>query len=237
MHKRRAAVRRADLKYFTSVRHSTDIAVMGGGKLAYSTTESSAHLEQARHSVRFLGFLKVWQATGKVFDSVDLNLPAIVFDTVCTYIRIPDKARALLEQEKRELRAGVHAAAHALLNVIPLYLMCNTQDVGVECVSESETRWRPERLLIYDRQPGGTGISAQIQPLFGNILRAAYELVKQCPCDEESGCPSCCHQGDCTMYNVVLDKQGALVVLQAVLEAEGSFLSRAEGDHRHRCGF
>ena len=179
--------------------------------------------------------MKVWHSTGQVFDVVDLNLPKVKYDTICSWIRIPDKARALVEQEHRELRAGVHAAAHALLNVLPLYLMCNVCDAGVECVNENETRWRPERLLIYDRQPGGTGISAQVQPLFGNILRAAYELVKQCPCEEECGCPNCVQHGDCPQYNAVLDKHAALIVLDAVLEAEGLYLGnlqQTEGEKR-----
>ena len=106
--------------------------------------------------------------------------------------------------------------------------MCNVADAGVECVNENETRWKPERLLIYDRQPGGTGISAQVQPLFGNILRAAYELVNQCPCEEESGCPNCVHHGECTQYNAVLDKRAAKIVLEAVIEAEGTYLSKME---------
>ena len=141
---------------------------------------------------------------------------------------MPDKARALLERDGKELRAGIHAASHALLNVLPLYLMCNSQDAGVECVNENETRWRPERLLMYDKQPGGTGISSQVRPLFGNILRAARELVDQCPCREESGCPGCVHHGDCPQYNAVLDKSAALVVLDAVLEAEEAWMGEEE---------
>lgn len=31
--------------------------------------------------VRFLGFHRVWQGSGQVFDSVDLFLPDIVYDT------------------------------------------------------------------------------------------------------------------------------------------------------------
>ena len=236
MKRKVASVRRADLKYYTSIRQHTDIRVTGGqsaypdrailpkDRLSLVPYGSTAQLEHARHSVSFVGFMKVWHATGQVFDRVDLNLPNIEYDTVCSWMRIPDKARALVEQENRELRAGVHAAAHALLNVLPLYLMCNAQDAGCECVNESETRWKPERLLIYDRQPGGTGISAQVQPLFGRILRAAYELVRQCDCNEECGCPNCVQHGDCPQYNAVLDKRAALIVLEAVLEREDEII-------------
>eukprot|EP00216_Chloropicon_sp_CCMP2111_P004809 CAMPEP_0198238392 /NCGR_PEP_ID=MMETSP1446-20131203/4032_1 /TAXON_ID=1461542 ORGANISM="Unidentified sp, Strain CCMP2111" /NCGR_SAMPLE_ID=MMETSP1446 /ASSEMBLY_ACC=CAM_ASM_001112 /LENGTH=1212 /DNA_ID=CAMNT_0043920785 /DNA_START=261 /DNA_END=3899 /DNA_ORIENTATION=- len=230
MDERVASVRRADLKYYTSLRDFTDIVVTGG-KPAYSLTEhqlatmvplygSTATLGSARHVTRFIGFNKIWQRSGKVFDSVELTLPPVAYDTICVWIRIPDKARVEIEHQGKELRAGVHAASHALLNVLPLYLMCNRADVGVECVNNHETRWRPERLLIYDKQPGGTGIAAQVQPLFGNLLRAAQTLVQECPCTEPTGCPSCVHSGDCDEYNDALDKAGALIIFQAIIDAE-----------------
>lgn len=135
-HNRVAKVRRADLKYYTSIRQHTDVSVTGGQSgcayperpiLPSNETSSmvvpygsSALLEPARHSVSFVGFMKVWQQSGVVFDHVDLTLPNVEYNTICTWIRIPDKARSLVEKENRELRAGVHAAAHALLNVLPL---------------------------------------------------------------------------------------------------------------------
>lgn len=39
--------------------------------------------------VRFLGFHRVWQGSGQVFDSVDLFLPDIVYDT---QVRLRDNA-------------------------------------------------------------------------------------------------------------------------------------------------
>lgn len=59
------------------------------------------------------------------------------------------------------MRAGLHAAGHAILNALPMFVLCNPEDAAVECVNEHETRYKPQRLLIFDKQPGGTGISAQ----------------------------------------------------------------------------
>ena len=52
--------------------------------------------------------------------------------------------------------------------------------------------------------------------------------MDQCPCREESGCPGCVHHGDCPQYNAVLDKSAALVVLDAVLEAEEAWMGEEE---------
>lgn len=40
--------------------------------------------------------------------------------------------------------------------------MCNSSDLGSECANPHDTRYIPERILLYDRHPGGIGISAQV---------------------------------------------------------------------------
>lgn len=65
-----------------------------------------------------------------VFDTVDLFLPDVQFQTEASYIRLPPGARQALRVAGLPFREGVHAAAHALLNVLPLHLMCNPHDVG-----------------------------------------------------------------------------------------------------------
>lgn len=40
--------------------------------------------------------------------------------------------------------------------------MCNTSDVGTECAHPADKRYYPVRLLIFDRCPGGMGVSAQV---------------------------------------------------------------------------
>jgi len=75
------------------------------------------------------------------------------------------------------------AATHALINVLPLYLMASQSDVGAECDNpHHDGHYRPQRLLIYDRHPGGVGIARQAAPIFMELLRAAVELVEGCGC-------------------------------------------------------
>jgi hypothetical protein len=42
---------------------------------------TSAVCEEAVVTVRYLGFHRVWQGSGKIFDSVDLWLPDVRFET------------------------------------------------------------------------------------------------------------------------------------------------------------
>ena len=61
----------------------------------------------------------------------------------------------------------------------------------------------------------------QACPLFGELLQKALALLLDCGCDGPAGCPSCCQHTDCGEYNATLHKAAAVVVLKAVLEAEG----------------
>ena len=57
--------------------------------------------------------------------------------------------------------------------------------------------------------------------MFRQLLRSALDLVRGCPCrGSHRGCPGCVQCLDCRMYNAVLWKDGAAIVLQAALEQE-----------------
>lgn len=59
-------------------------------------------------------------------------------------------------------REGLHAAGHAMVNVLPLFMSCNPADMRAECDNPYATRFRPERLLMYDSHPGGLGLAAEV---------------------------------------------------------------------------
>lgn len=48
------------------------------------------------------------------------------------YLRLPPSARRACESAGLDFREGVHAASHAVLNVLPLFMVCNSNDVGTE---------------------------------------------------------------------------------------------------------
>jgi DEAD/DEAH box helicase domain-containing protein len=77
------------------------------------------------------------------------------------YIRVPHSARGALAAAGLPFRDGLHAASHALVNVLPLFLLCSAADLGTECDNPYDTRFRPERLLVYDKHPGGIGLAKQ----------------------------------------------------------------------------
>ena len=202
-----------------------------GGRVAYPSQadnaaaaaypKTTACCETALVTVRFLGYQRIWQRSGKRFDFVELHLPDVLFETQATYVRVPPAALVECAARGLDHRASVHAASHAVLAVLPLHLLCNARDVGADCDSPLGTRFRVERLLLYDKQQaGGVGLCSQAAPMFRLLLERALELVSSCPWD--GGCPSCVHHVECPSYNAMLCKAGAEVVLKHILQAEGA---------------
>ncbi len=91
--------------------------------------------------------------------------PTVLPDSVrqATYLRVPHTARKRVAEEGLPFRDGIHGAGHALLNVLPLFLMCASSDMATECDNPYDTRYRPERLLLYDTHPGGIGLAWQVK--------------------------------------------------------------------------
>jgi DEAD/DEAH box helicase domain-containing protein len=88
----------------------------------------------------------------------------------------------------RRVRGALGGLSHALRQLAPLYLMCDPRDFGCVVESRSAHTGLPT-ITLYDRVPGGIGLSAQLYELFEELLRAAQDLVVGCSC--QSGCPSC----------------------------------------------
>lgn len=78
--------------------------------------------------------------------------------------RVPASARDKCDEAGVAYREGLHAAGHAMVNVLPLFMSCNPADMRAECDNPYATRFRPERLLMYDSHPGGLGLSAEVGP-------------------------------------------------------------------------
>ncbi|RCV13919.1 hypothetical protein SETIT_2G385100v2 [Setaria italica] len=234
---RTAFCRKVDLKYYTKTRDYTDINVLGG-EFAYIPTstcrtnrvKTTAQANDCTVTTKWFGFYRISKSSNKISDSVELNLPPYSFVSQAFWVRIPHSVKILVEERKLQFRGGSHAASHALLNIVPLHMMCSTSDLGTECANPHETRGIPDRILLYDRHPGGIGIASQAQMLFGELLLAALELVSTCNCTSAAGCPNCIQSLTCSEYNEVLDKEAAILILKGVIDHE-----RAYFEAEHAC--
>jgi DEAD/DEAH box helicase domain-containing protein len=168
------------------------------------STDAAAHGEV--HVVsRVVGFKKIKFYTNENVGSGELDLPEQQMHTTSYWLRISPDVMAGIPFGNADRRDGVVGLAHAMRNVAPLLLMCDSHDLGlsidglpVEGASRmggtSRGATPPElsaepTIFIYDNYPGGIGFS---EPLFGLhdvLIARTRELIDECPC--ESGCPSC----------------------------------------------
>ena len=134
-----------------------------------------------------------------------------------------------------DVRGALHAAAHAVLNILPLFVRCAPTEVHTECAHPSEQHERPSRILVFDRHwAGGLGVAHTIQPVFGELLAAALAAIQLCECRSKQGCPLCVQRQTCSEYNEVLCKKSAAELLLAVLHATPEPTPAAVS--REKCG-
>ncbi|KAM0902770.1 hypothetical protein ACQ4PT_019058 [Festuca glaucescens] len=217
-----AYCRMAELSYHTKTEDFTDIDVALRDVAA--DADAVVHADECTVTTRWAGYRRIYKPTDQVSDVVPLHLPSYSFDTQAVWATVPATVRATVEQSNLWFRGGVHAASHAILSILPLHMMCSSCDLGAECADPQETRREddehvvPDRILLYDKHPGGIGLAAQARLLFPDLLAAALELVSACSCGSLDWCPSCVQSFACRENNKNLDKEAAVLVLKDQLD-------------------
>jgi DEAD/DEAH box helicase domain-containing protein len=112
-----------------------------------------------------------------------------------------------VEQNVR-IRSGLAGLGFVLGNLAPLFLMCDTRDLGVHTDPAGTINGQPS-VVLYDLVPAGIGFSQKLFEMHDELIQRALELVGQCPC--EDGCPSCVGPGG---ENGVGGKQETLEILK-----------------------
>jgi DEAD/DEAH box helicase domain-containing protein len=85
-------------------------------------------------------------------------------------------------------RGALSGLAYLLRNLAPLHLMCDPGDLGSVVQARAPVTGLPT-VTLYDRAPGGAGLSIRLYELHDELLEAALDVVRRCPC--AGGCPGC----------------------------------------------
>ncbi|NOZ06954.1 MAG: DEAD/DEAH box helicase [Chloroflexi bacterium] len=91
------------------------------------------------------------------------------------------------------IRSGLAGVAFVLGHLAPLFLMCDTRDLGVHFDPQSALAEGRPTVVLYDQVPGGIGFSERLFALHDNLLADARDVVLACEC--ATGCPSCTGPG------------------------------------------
>jgi DEAD/DEAH box helicase domain-containing protein len=92
-----------------------------------------------------------------------------------------------------KVRSGLGGLSYLLGHLAPLFLMCDSRDLGVHADPQSSLADGLPAIVIYDLVPAGIGLSKGIYEIHPDLLDSARERILSCPCGE--GCPSCVGPG------------------------------------------
>jgi DEAD/DEAH box helicase domain-containing protein len=91
------------------------------------------------------------------------------------------------------VRSGLAGLAFTLGNLAPLFLMCDSRDLGIHSDAQAAHADGQPSVVIYDQVPAGLGFGKRLYEIHEQLLKNAYNLVSDCSCSD--GCPSCVGPG------------------------------------------
>ena len=118
------------------------------------------------------------------------------------------------EQNVR-MKSGLSGLAYVLGNLAPLFLMCDTGDLGTHVEPVENQNFGQPTIVLYDAIPAGIGFSQKLFDMHDELMARALELVSECACAD--GCPSCVGPGGENGYG---GKQEALEILKELTSTQ-----------------
>lgn len=180
-----AYVERKQVDYYTQPILDSSIRVMGQKRSA-GWKKLRIFYGDATVTWKTTAFKKIqfYNLDSIGYGSVDI--PSQSLETVSIWMYPTDDVIDLLKKMGRNPVEGLVGLKNILINLMPLYVMCDRQDVGG--IVESSNLGRPA-IFLYDRFRGGLGLCEKAFALIPDLVVGALDLLEQCPCDQ--GCPSC----------------------------------------------
>ena len=209
---------RTDVPYYTEVRELTMTRVLNTYKTR-PAGNTTVYLGDVSVTTTVVGFQRRASLTREELGEEHVDLPSQRIDTVSLWFDVPPDTLAYIADEKMDLAGGLHAVEHAAIGILPLFALCDRNDIGGISTPLHPDTGRPQ-VFIHDGHPGGVGISEHGYEVIEELWQATLDVVSACPC--KSGCPSCIHSPKCGNNNNPLDKRVAVLILRSVLGLEGA---------------
>lgn len=182
---RTAFVRPVEVDYYTDANLAVDLKVL---ETAASVEEPAAVRHAGEVAVTFLAtiYKKIKLDTQENVGWGKIRLPQEDMHTSAYWLALREGAGEGMDQAR--LQAGLWGLARLLAGVAPLFLMCDPRDLQCAVQVRSPFTGVPT-VFLYERHPGGVGLSEALFAAHDRLLEAALELARGCPC--EDGCPAC----------------------------------------------
>jgi DEAD/DEAH box helicase domain-containing protein len=185
------------------------------------------------------GFFKL-DKNRRILDAVEVDNPPIIIFSKGMWLDVPKEALEILVSRRLNVAGAIHAAEHAVLSLMPNFVVSMPGDVRTECkfgikefAKKESQRKRPARITFYDAKggAGGSGISTKAFEFVDLLLKQAVRRVEACHCHE--GCLECVASENCKHANEVMSKAGSEVILKSLLNMEIDVEALPMGPEEH----
>ena len=189
----------------------TDAPRSDGEKRSDATT----HFGDVKVASQVTHFWRKQLFTDRNIDKVPLDLPETQLNTEAVWVAIPQHITDTLIGRGLDLHGAIHAIEHCSIGILPLFALCDRNDIGgVSHPAHPDTDGLAV-VFIYDGRAGGVGIARTAYDRIDDLLAATLKTMEDCECDE--GCPSCVQSPKCGNNNEPLDKPAAVFLLRELL--------------------
>jgi len=212
---KKAYAEKVNVNYYTNVHMESHIQVLN--ELSKNEKKNVQHsFGDVNITTCSTMYKKVKFYTHETLGFGEINLPSEEMQTTAYWIALNSEVVESLKFSKDkdisfDLGSGLLALSNVLINVAPLYIMCDPRDIKTVPEVCSPVTGKPT-IYIYDNYPGGVGFSEKMFSLHNTLLNAAQELIITCGC--EKGCPSCVGPID---EVGIKGKESALLILKEAL--------------------
>ena len=220
---RQALVRKQPVNYFTVSRQTSSVRVLEDLQCRTVGPDAQLALSKVEVTRRVVGYYRIpfqRDRGGRNLKEELLELPPLTFTTIALRFGVPGK----LAKRSWDLAGGLHAVEHAAIGVLPLFALCDREDIdGVSTPMHPDTG--APTVFIYDAYPGGIGIAERGFEIVEQLWQATLQAITECVCSD--GCPACIQSPKCGYNNFPLDKGVAAHLLRGLLgKPENGLLAR-----------
>ncbi|MBD3320793.1 MAG: DUF1998 domain-containing protein, partial [Chitinivibrionales bacterium] len=151
-----------------------------------------------------------------------LELPPQSLETVAFWFAPPGRVADRMVEKRMIVGEALVGIANVLVEVAPLFVMCDQQDIGTVVDSHNLNR---DTLFFHDKYPGGMGYARRCMEQFDEIIQTIRDVIVNCVCRD--GCPSCVGSAvspttmtdsDSSVRGRIPNKEAAAFMLKKILD-------------------
>jgi DEAD/DEAH box helicase domain-containing protein len=209
-----AIVRAMVADHTTHARSITDVTVLEVRRTEPWGEHAEVHVGVVEVTSQVVGFVRRRKGTGERLGEEPLELPARTLRTVSTWWTLDDEALAASGLDRTRWAGSAHAAEHAAIGLLPLLATCDRWDLGGLSTVRHQDTGRLT-VFVHDAAAGGAGFAERGFTQATRWWRMVRDAIAACSC--RTGCPACVQSPKCGNGNDPLDKDGSVILLDALL--------------------